>query len=56
MGFKLTMLVVIGTDCTGIFKITTTTAPFDFQQYINATIQSVTERDTLWDVVRFPTQ
>ena len=36
--------------------ITATTAPFDFQQYINATIQSVTERDTLWDVVRFPTQ
>jgi hypothetical protein len=27
-----------------------------YEQYINATIQSVTERDTLWDVVRFPTQ
>jgi len=37
VGFELTMLVVIGTDCIGIYKsnfhmITTTTAPVD--QYL----------------------
>jgi len=44
VGFDLTMLVVIGTDCIGSYKsnydtITITTIPSHYRRYWNAAIQ-----------------
>ena len=48
-GFKLTTLVVIGTDCTGSCKFTTTTG---LKELLNRTYQNFNETLT-WDCIAY---